>query len=260
MNIADRYNDLPECPAWLDYAVYLEGTIAKELCVHAWKSWNDFKKNMGLTPCEEKEIHFNFAENETSLVRMRRNDWVRRKNDISSTYIDMLRNADTHITIMCSYFLPGKIIRKLLRQASARGVKIKVIAAGQSDVKIAKSAERWMYDWLLRYNIELYEYQPTVLHAKVAVCDGKLCSIGSYNINDISAYASIELNIDVLDEPFSKKVAQNLETVIKNDCAIISKEKHLQNKNIFKQFYRWCCYKIFRIGFYMVTFYFKRKE
>ncbi len=260
MNIADRYNDLPECPAWLDYAVYAEGPIAKELCVHAWKSWNDFPEKMGLTPCEEKEIPFNFTENETSLVRMRRNDWVRRKNDISTTYVQMLRNADSHITIMCSYFLPGKLIRKLLRLASARGVKIKVIVAGQSDVKIAKSAERWMYDWLIRYNIELHEYQPTVLHAKVAVCDGKLCSIGSYNINDISAYASIELNIDVLDEPFAKKVEQTLEDIIKNDCSYISKEKHLQTKNIFKQFFRWCSYKIFRIGFYMVTFYFKRKE
>ena len=172
----------------------------------------------------------------------------------------MLRNANTHITIMCSYFLPGTIIRKLLRQASARGVKIKVIVAGQSDVKIAKAAERWMYDWLLRHKIELYEYQPNVLHAKVAVCDGKLCSIGSYNINDISAYASIELNIDVLDKEFATKLEAILEQIIKSDCTSISKEKHIQTKNVFKQLYRWCSYKIFRIGFYIVTFYFKQKD
>ncbi len=260
INIADRYNDLPGCAAWLDYAVYIEGPIAKELCVHAWKSWNDFPEKMGITPCEEKEIHFSYTENETVLARIRRNDWVRRKNDISYTYVNMLRNANSHITIMCSYFLPGRLLRKLLRLASARGVKIKVIVAGKSDVKLAKAAERWMYDWLLRYKIELYEYQPNILHAKVVVSDGKLCSIGSYNINDISAYASIELNIDVLDELFSKNVEQTLEGIIKNDCTLISKEKHLQTKNIFKQFYRWCSYKIFRIGFNMVTFYFKRKE
>ncbi len=260
MNIADRYNDLPQYPAWLDFAAFIEGPLAKDLCVHAWKTWNDFPKKMDITPCEEKEIAFNFTENEICLARMRRNDWVRRKNDISSTYIDMLRNADSHITIMCSYFLPGKVIRKLLRQASARAVKIKVIVAGQSDVKIAKSAERWMYDWLLRHKIELYEYQPTVLHAKVAVCDGALCSIGSYNINDISAYASIELNIDVLNKSFATQVEQVLEDIIKNDCTHISKEKHLQTKNIFKQFFRWCSYRIFRMGIYMFTFYFKRKE
>ncbi|MEJ0105931.1 MAG: phospholipase D-like domain-containing protein [Bacteroidota bacterium] len=54
-----------------------------------------------------------------------------------------------------------------------------------------------MYDWLLRNNIELYEYQASILHAKVAACDDELLTIGSYNINNISAYASIELNLDV---------------------------------------------------------------
>jgi cardiolipin synthase A/B len=260
MNIADRYNDLPLIPAWLDYAIHTEGPIAKEFCVLCWKTWNDFPKKMGLTDCEEKEISFSFDNTETSLVSMRRNDWVRRKNDISSTYVDMFRHANSHITIMCSYFIPGKIIRKLLSQASARGVKIKIIVAGESDVRIAKLAERWLYDWLLRHKIELYEYMPTVLHAKVAVCDGMLSTIGSYNINDISAYASIELNVEVKDEKFSESLEQTLQTIIINDCEIITKEKHRQRKNIIKQFIRWCSYKVFRIGFYAFTFYFKRKE
>jgi cardiolipin synthase A/B len=260
MNIADRYNDLPKEPAWLDYAVYTEGPIAKEFCILCWKTWHDFPTKMGITTCEEKEITFELDDNETSLVSMRRNDWVRRKNDISSTYVDMFRHADSHITIMCSYFIPGKLIRRLLSQASARGVKIKIVVAGESDVRIAKLAERWLYDWLLRHKIELYEYMPTVLHAKVAVCDGKLCTIGSYNINDISAYASIELNVEIKDERFSHSLEQTLQTIIKNDCEIITKEKHLKRKNIIKQFIRWCSYKVFRIGFYAFTFYFKRKE
>jgi cardiolipin synthase A/B len=260
MNIADRYNDLPKTPAWLDYAIYTEGPIAKQFCVLCWKTWNDFPKKMGITACEEKEISFSIDDNETSLVSMRRNDWVRRKNEISTTYVDMFRLANSHITIMCSYFLPGKVIRRLLQQASARGVKIKIIVAGESDVKIAKSAERWLYDWLLRHKIELYEYQPTVLHAKVAVCDKKQCTIGSYNINDISTYASIELNVEVKDEKFSESLDQTLQTIIKNDCEIITKEKHRQRKNIIKQFIRWCSYKIFRISFFAFTFYFKRKE
>jgi cardiolipin synthase A/B len=260
MNIADRYNDFPKTPAWLDYAIYAEGPIAKEFCVLCWKTWNDFPKKMGITACEEKEMSFLFDDAETSFVSMRRNDWVRRKNEISSTYVDMFRHANLQITIMCSYFLPGKVIRKLLQQASARGVKIKIIVAGESDIKIAKWAERWLYDWLLRHKIELYEYMPNVLHAKVAVCDGKQCTIGSYNINDISAYASIELNVEIKDEKFSATLEQTLQTIILNDCEIITKEKHCKRKNLIKQFIRWCSYKIFRIGFNAFTFYFKRRE
>ena len=102
---------------------------------------------------------------------MRRNDWVRGKNEISATYSEMFRNARSHITILCSYFLPGKLIRGLLSNAAKRGVKIKVVIAGSSDIMLAKYAERWMYDWLLRNKIELYEYQPAILNAKVAVCE-----------------------------------------------------------------------------------------
>jgi cardiolipin synthase len=260
INITNRYNDMPGKPAWMDFALYAEGEISKDLCVLCWKTWNGFPLKMGLTPCEEKQLLFDFNIEETSPVRMRRNDWVRRKNEISLTYFEMFRNAQSHITIMCSYFLPGKTIRRLLRNAARRGVKIKIITAGPSDVMLAKHAERWMYDWLLRNKIELYEYQPAVLHAKVAVCDSEWLSIGSYNVNDISAYASIELNLDVRQSDFAKEVEQKLEAIVQNECVHITEEKHVRTKNIFKQFIRWFSYEFIRFGFYMFTFYYKQRS
>ncbi len=260
INIANRYNDMPGKPSWLDFSLYAEGEVARELCVLCWKTWNIFPAKMGITPCEEKQLLFDFKDEETSMVRMRRNDWVRGKNEISATYIKMLRNARSHITILCSYFLPGKIVRRLLSNAAKRGVKIKVVIAGSSDIMLAKYAERWMYDWLLRNKIKLYEYQPTILHAKVAVCDSEWLTIGSYNVNDISAYASIELNLDVSNANFAKGVEQMLETIIQDECVAITKDKHIHTKNIFKQFIRWCSYEIIRIVFYLLTFYYKQRS
>jgi cardiolipin synthase len=260
INIANRYNDIPTQPAWLDFALYAHGEIAKQLCVLCWKTWNNFPLHMGITPCEEKLQKFNFTENESMQVRIRRNDWVRQKNEISSTYIQMFRNAQSHITILCSYFLPGRIIRRLLQNAAKRGVKIRVITASQSDIAMAKNAERWMYDWLLRNDIELYEYQPTILHAKVAVCDGQWFTIGSYNVNNISAYASIELNVDVNNAALATSLDTILDNIIINDCEHISVKKHLSNKNILNQFVRWCSYRLIKVIFYMLTFYFKRIE
>ncbi len=260
INIANRYNDMPGKPAWLDFALYTEGELAKQLCVLCWKTWNGFAANMGITPCEEKLLQFNFKDEEKKMVRMRRNDWVRSKNEISASYIEMIKNAQSHITILCSYFLPGKIIRRLLKNAAKRGVQIKVITAGPSDIMLAKYAERWMYDWMLRNKIELFEYQPGVLHAKVAVCDGEWLTIGSYNLNDISAYASIELNIDVRNASFAVDIEQQLDAIIENYCVHITKEKHLHNKNIFKQFIRWCSYQFIRVAFHLLTFYFKQRR
>jgi cardiolipin synthase len=215
---------------------------------------------MELTPCEKNQQFFDFKESETSKVGMRRNDWVRRKNEISSTYVELFRTAQSHITIMCSYFLPGKIIRRLLRNAAKRGVQIKVITAGPSDVMISKNAERWMYDWLIRNNIELYEYQPTVLHAKVAVCDSEWFTIGSYNLNNISAYASIELNLDVSDPLVAGKMKEILDEIIEKDCIPITKESLIHSKNIFRQFIHWLSYQAIRFLFFIVTFYYKRTK
>ncbi|MGE5106412.1 MAG: phospholipase D-like domain-containing protein, partial [Sphingobacteriales bacterium] len=197
INVSNRYNDMPGKPAWFDFALYAEGEIARQLCVLCWKTWKGFIPGMGITPCEERALGFTIGQEDNSLVRMRRNDWVRRKNQISKTYIEMFTKARSHITILCSYFLPGRVIKRNILKAVKRGIKVKVIMAGLSDVKTAKLAERYMYDWLLRNKVEIYEYQENVLHGKIAVCDSEWMTIGSYNVNDISAYASIELNLDV---------------------------------------------------------------
>ena len=191
---------------------------------------------------------------------MRRNYWVRRKNEISATYIEMLLKAQTQVTILCSYFLPGKVIRRQMVHAIKRGVSIRVIAAGPSDVMLAKYAERWLYDWLLRNGIELYEYQKNILHGKIAVCDDRWMTIGSYNINNISTYASIELNLDVRNPVFAKEVREKLEEIIVNDCIRITPGQHIKTKNIFKQFIRWFSYEFIRTVVYVFTLYFKHRS
>ncbi|MEI9908208.1 MAG: phospholipase D-like domain-containing protein [Bacteroidota bacterium] len=260
VNITDRYNDLPAKSAWLDFALHMEGEAAKELCVLCWKTWKNYPVNMEPTPCEKKEIQFDIQPGETCQVSMRRNDWVRRKYEISATYIDMLRNAKSHVTILSSYFLPGRVIRRQLSYAAKRGVKVKVITAGMSDVMLAKYAERYMYGWMLRHNIELYEYQPNVLHGKIAVCDGQWMTIGSYNINDISAYASIELNMNVRNEPFARDAELVLLGIAEKDCIRVTHEYYVQTNNIFNQFARWFSYQFIRVVLYLFTFYFKHSN
>lgn len=259
VNISNRYNDMPGAAAWLDFALYAEGEIARQLCVLCVKTWNNYFTKTQSATCNAPLTSLD-PQAFRIPVRMRRNDWVNRKNDISSTYVDMLRTAQQEIVIFCSYFLPGKVIRKLLAKAVARGVSVKVVTAGRSDVLVSKYAERWLYDWLLRHRIDLYEYEPNVLHAKVAVCDGKWFTIGSYNINNISAYATVELNLDVHDETTAAALRSQLLDIIGQDCTHVTTGIHLKSKNIFTQLLRWCAYQFIRVVFFMFTFYFKRKS
>lgn len=260
INISNKYNDTPEGPAWLDFALFTEGPIVKQLCTLCWKTWKGFVTDKAAEPCNQTAVKLDMRPDEIADVRVRRNDWVKSKSQISKTYIEMVGGARSHITILCSYFLPGSIMRKAIKRAVGRGVVIRVIVAGKSDLVVAKNAERYMYDWLLRNNVAIHEYQSNILHGKIAVCDDKWMTIGSYNINDISAYASIELNLDVKNDAFATHVKKTLEEVMTNDCETITTESHARAKNLFKQFFRWLSYEVFRLGFHVFTFYFRQRN
>jgi cardiolipin synthase len=257
INISNNYNDQDGEPAWLDFALFVEGEAARELqkvCTGLW-----LKPTLRIK--KKTLIHEIPAEppKEECQVRIRTNDWVKRKNQISRSYVEMLQKAESHIIIMSSYFLPGRIIRHNLSRAAKRGISISVIVAGKSDVKVAKHAERYMYRWLLRRKIKIFEYEENILHGKLATCDNKWVTIGSYNVNDISAYASVELNLDVRNEAFAATVQKKLEEIIAGDCEQVTEEIYITKYNFLLRFLQYCSYWIVRIIYYLFTFYFKQK-
>jgi len=254
INISNNYNGMVDGSAWLDWALYVEGDVAKKLETVC----EDLRK------IEILEITKTHLRRKLTLpdqpIGIRINDWVRGKKDITASYLKMLRNATSHVTIVSSYLLPGKLLRRNLRVAAKRGVKIRMVMAGMSDVVIAKYSERYMYRWLLRNKIEIYEYQKNILHGKLAVCDGQWLTMGSYNVNNISAYASIELNLDVHNPDFTRQVEQSIETIIQHDCTKITAEEYKSHDTLWNQFLQRSAYDIFRLLLFLFTFYFKPRE
>lgn len=256
LNVSDRYNDLPGQPAWLDWAVDVEGEAAFELfriCVQVWmRSPSAARRMIAAHPSPVFDI------GTTCPVRVRRNDWVNRKGQVSRSYLELLRDAKREVIIMSSYFLPGRAIRRSLKQASRRGVKVRLILAGISDVSVAKHAERYMYRYLLRCGAEIYEYRRNVLHGKIAVRDGLWVTAGSYNVNNISAYASVELNLDVDDEAFGSDVRDKLYSIIGADCIRITPDEYRTRYHWPVRVLQWLSYSLFRIVFFLFTFYFRQ--
>lgn len=260
INISNNYNDLPGKPAWLDFSVRAEGPVVIELCMLCRNTWNKFPARLPAAYCEPKISPDTYTAQAGSLARIRRNDWVKSKNEISASYVEMFRKAESHITIMCSYFLPGRVIRKFMIQAVRRGIRVRVITTAHSDVTVSKLAERWLYDWLLRNGIELYEYLPAILHAKIATRDSKWITIGSYNVNDLSAYASVEMNMDINDAALTASMEQELERIIREHSTEVTRETHTLHKNVFTQLTRWVAYRLIRLLFTLTTFYYKRRK
>ena len=151
-------------------------------------------------------MHHPVKHNENVKVKVVQNNWYRNKIEILKSYRSALKHAQNRMTIFASYFLPGRNERRLLRNASRRGVDIKIVLSAESDAPVFKRATNFLYDFILRNNITIYEYLPSNLHAKVATVDGNWSTIGSYNMNHLSDYGSIEMNADILDNRVCRKV------------------------------------------------------
>lgn len=193
-------------------------------------------------------------------VRIRSNDWVMNKNQISASYMEMFKNSENDIIIMSSYFIPGSFFKKNIIASLNRGVNIKLILAGMSDVGIAKYAEKYLYRWAIRHGIEIYEYKHNILHGKIAVSDNTFVTAGSYNINDISALASVELNLDIQEKEFATHVNNVLRDIIKNKCVRISPIKVIRSYSLIERLMQWVSYETFRLVFTLFTFYFRRNR
>jgi cardiolipin synthase len=259
-NIADRYNDLPNQPAWFDMALFVEGDAAVELfdiCAKIWER-DKAKKNV----LRRKLIDlFNYISKEDAVgIRVLQNDWVRRKLEIYFAYHKLFKESKKSITIVCSYFLPGLSLRKRLSNAVKRGVEVKVVLANTSDITLTKHAERFLYNWMFRNGIQIYEYLPTVLHAKVAVVDDELLTIGSYNINDLSAQASVELNLLVKDRELAAEVQTEVATIIETKCVKIEPSDYRFNLFSLRQLWQFLCFHSLRMLLAIGTFYFKQEE
>lgn len=152
------------------------------------------------------------------------------------------------------------MIRKSLQSALQRGVAVRIILAGPSDVRLAKYAERFIYDWLLRNGAEVYEYRKTVLHGKLAICDAELATVGSYNVNNLSAYASVELNIDV-EEPY---ILQHIKQLVTRDILPACRKITPETQDLFKTPWRrliwWSSYQLVRMILLLFSFYVKQEH
>ena len=259
INIANRYNDMPGMPAWLDYALYVQGEAAVQLFQLCNGMWEKSVVKTIRLPDDIEDFLKGISEKEYCSVRVRINDWIRYKNQVWRSYFELFNHANKSIVIICSYFLPGWELLRRLSKAAKRGVQIKIILAGPCDVKISKNAERYLYSWMLKNNIEIYEYQPNVLHAKLAVTDGHWVTIGSYNINNISAHASKEVNLDVRNKLFAQKVQKQMEQIIEQDCVRITTENYKASTGFFNRLWQKASYFFIKIVLNLFTFYFKRE-
>jgi cardiolipin synthase A/B len=131
-------------------------------------------------------------------------------------YIVSMVSARQRIWINSAYFVPDKDTIRALEGAVRRGVDVRVIIPGEIiDVPIVRQAGRLHYHDLLDRGIRLWEYQPTMMHAKTMVVDGIWSTVGSSNFDDRSFRLNDEVNVNIYDEA----IAAQMEAMFEEDLA-----------------------------------------
>jgi cardiolipin synthase A/B len=133
-------------------------------------------------------------------------------NDLKRTYLLAIAAAQRTLDISSPYFITDESSDWSLHDAARRGVRIRILVEGDlTDAKPVKYASRYAYQRFLDQGIQIYEYQPTMMHAKVMVVDGRWSMFGSANFDNRSLELNDEMNVAVSDPGLSARLLQDFE-------------------------------------------------
>ena len=133
-------------------------------------------------------------------------------NALKLLYLLAIAAAQRTLDIQSPYLLTDESTRWSLAEARRRGVRVRMLVEGDiTDAKPVKFASREEYGLFLGQGIEVYEYQPAMMHAKAVMVDGVLSIVGSANFDNRSLELNDELNIAVFDQALTARLTDDFE-------------------------------------------------
>lgn len=136
---------------------------------------------------------------------LRINDQISVRMSLARDLRNRIKEAKTRVLITNAYFLPRTSLTLALRKAARRGVFVGLCLPYKTDVWFVREASRSLFRKLLKDNIRIFEYQPSVLHAKTIVIDD-WASVGSYNLNHRSSLHDLEVEVAVTEPTTVKQL------------------------------------------------------
>lgn len=192
---------------WRDTQVRMRGPIVRLL---EGAFYENFFETAGVASPELDDLRKEEDETGSSLVL--RSSPTGGSGDLKRLYLLGIASARRSIDIESPYFVTDESSEWSLRDAVSRGVKIRILVEGdKTDAMPVKYASREAYERLMALGIEIYEYQPTMMHAKVLVVDGEWSMFGSANFDNRSLELNDELNVAVTDRDLAHRFTVDFE-------------------------------------------------
>lgn len=214
INLARRFNNPDQTIPWLDYAVMIEGAEVRNLLLKSLRHYLKYFPSSRKKFLEWKTIEI--KKEKQVLLKTIENDWIFQYREITDSYVQAISKAQEKIIIMATYFLPGKKLLKELKRARSKDVEIVLIFGAFSDHRWVQLAEQYFFEWYLQCGFQVFLWNKSVVHGKLALIDNDWVSIGSYNHNYLSKFGNCELNLEIINNRFASDVENEINNVLKN--------------------------------------------
>ncbi len=222
LNIANEYSGFHlrrRSRGWRDTGILVEGPIVNELFDTFKKSWTTWGGEK--IPFKETDEGAPYKLTGKSIpalpIFVYSGKGRKRMRNLLRYSID---HAQHNILLTTAYFIPSRRLIERLEEAVGRGVKVRLLVPGKSDVPAASYAGRAFFSRLLKAGVEIYTYLGEMLHAKTYLFDQCWNIIGSTNLDYQSLIYNDEGNIGILDLFFGSKMAGIFEEDLRNSARI----------------------------------------
>jgi cardiolipin synthase len=197
MNIGEEYGSPRPKPGqiWRDTHVRVEGPTAWEMAVVFAEGWTRAGgRPFGIEPLPAEETERPGAR----ILVLDSRPW-RGHAESAAVLAAIVGAARRSVFITNAYFAPGRLAIDVLGEAAGRGVDVRLLLPGWTDVPLLRHAAHGYYGDLLARGVRIFEYGGHVLHAKSLVADGYVSVVGSTNLDFRSFVFNAECNLVVLD-------------------------------------------------------------
>jgi cardiolipin synthase len=212
-NMADEYDGDGVTSGWFDLGIRMENAMLAVELANSFQglfALSDFHRKplLRLRAFKHKRKPQKITNGELLLIHPGRGASPFQ----TALYHDLAKAHD--VRIVSAYFLPTRRLRRDLMRVVGRGGSVQLLLAGKSDVLVSQMAARSLYHRLLKAGVQIYEYQPQILHAKLIIADG-VTYVGSSNLDIRSLNLNYELMLRFTDKITTAQVQAIFENTLK---------------------------------------------
>src|SRR5471032_797562 len=246
-NIATEYEGDGVKSGWCDVGLKIEGGLAAQLAV-------SFEEMFARAEFKHKRFTLLRKSDAKKVVALPKEQLLfsgpgRGRNPFKRMLHEDLQRAK-NVQMIIAYFLPTWRLRRDLLGVARRGGKVQLILAGKSDVLLSMLAAQGLYRRFLNGNIEIYEYQPQILHAKMIIVDD-IVYLGSANLDTRSLRINYELMIRFENKAIAKEAREIFAKNLKH-CHRVTAEEWRKSRSFWRKLkQRWAYFLLNHLDPYL---------